>query len=73
MRLAPLQGGTTAPFARRQVCVPLSRDAINLLRSLPGGERARPDDCIFPSSTGTRLRNPPRVTAALQVASDTIG
>ena len=56
---------------RRQVTIPLSEDAVALLRSLPSFVEGYPDDFVFPSSNRGRLCNWDRTQETLHKASGT--
>lgn len=59
--------------AARGQSLPLSRAAIELLKSLPGYGRAAPDDLVFPNSRGGTLGNWQRINAAIARESGTSG
>lgn len=63
--------GSRQAAARRLVTIPLSRDAIALISSLPSFADGRPDSFVFPSSKGGPYRNWDRTNKAVLAASDT--
>jgi integrase len=63
--------GSRQAVARRLVTIPLSRDAIALISSLPSFADGRPDSFVFPSSNGGPYRNWDRTNKAILTASDT--
>ncbi|SHL97077.1 Phage integrase family protein [Roseovarius pacificus] len=58
---------------RRTVTIPLSDAAISLLNSLPSLTYGRPDDLVFPSSSGGLLCNWDRTQETINRASGTFG
>jgi len=65
--------GSRGAAERRQVTIPLSDDAIALLRLLPSFQKGGPEDFIFPSSRGGRLCNWGRTQETINNATGTSG
>ncbi|MCV2894663.1 tyrosine-type recombinase/integrase [Lentibacter sp. XHP0401] len=61
---------TTRGLPRSQT-LPLSRSALDLLKSLPSYERQMPEALVFPSTKNTPLGNWNRITKAIQRQSGT--